>query len=396
MDEKKIIEQYYELRSCRAVAEANGCSESKIRRILIDNNIDRTGWKTAPQYALPKKSYPRKYEHVRYDKVCLYCGKEFAAHRKDNSYCSRKCRDVALKLKRGTRCNPNTEPFHKVCLICGKPFDTFREATITCSSECSKERDRLRKRNDKRYKLSWDKYVAKVKAEAEERNKERQLVKSRIDLIRHINAYANKRVPKECAFCGDTFYSEYPDKKYCSADCSRKANNRKRDKRIPKDKIIDKDITLQKLFKRDRGVCWICGCRCDWDDKRISKSGYEYPGDTYPTKDHVIPVSKGGTESWDNVRLACWKCNCPEKGDKLYPYVPLEIEFAYSCKSKGTQPKRTAQYTLDGELIKIWESTASIRRELGLNDKHIQNVCRRDNSNTGNAYGFHWEYVKEA
>lgn len=338
------------------------------------------------------------YVPTRYDKVCLYCGKEFVAHRKDNSYCSRKCRDVALKLKKGIRCNPSTEPFHKICIICGKPFNTYREATITCSSECSKERDRLRKREhrDKRYALRWGEYVAKVKAEAEVRNKEKALIKARVDLIRHLNAYANTRVPKECSFCGSTFYSEYPNKKYCSDECSRKANNRKKDKRIPKDKIIDKDITLPKLFKRDKGVCWICGCRCDWNDKRTSKSGHEYPGDTYPTKDHVIPVSKGGTESWDNVRLACWKCNCPEKGDKLYPYVPLEIEFAYSCKGKANPSKKTAQYTLDGELIKIWESTASIRRELGLNDKYIQNVCRGDNSNTGNAYGFHWEYIKEA
>lgn len=332
------------------------------------------------------------YTPVRYDKICQYCGKEFVAHNKSKAYCSKKCRDIALRVKKGIKCNPNTEPFHKVCAVCGKPFDTFREATITCSTECSKKH----RRHNKRHALAWDEYVAKRKAEAEARNEERQLVKSRIDLIRHINAYANKRVPKECAFCGDAFYSEYPNKKYCSTECSRKANNRKRDKRIPKDKIIDKDITLQKLFKRDKGVCWICGCRCDWDDKRISKSGYEYPGDTYPTKDHVIPVSKGGTESWDNVRLACWKCNCPEKRDKLYPYVPLEIDFAYSCKGKATPPKKTAQYTLGGELIKVWPSTGSIGRELGLNSKYIQSVCRGHKSNTGNAYGFHWEYVKEA
>lgn len=336
------------------------------------------------------------YIPTRYDKVCLYCGKEFVAHRKDNLYCSRKCGDIAIRLRKGIRCNPNTEPFHKICAVCGKPFDTYREATVTCSSECSKEYRRRWRCHGKRNTLTWDEYVAKVKAEAEARSEEKQLIKSRIDLIRCIKAYANKRVPKECAFCGNTFFSEYPDKKYCSADCSRKANNRRRDKRIPKGKIVDTDIELPKLFKRDKGICWICGCRCDWNDKRVSESGYEYPGNTYPTKDHVIPISRGGTESWGNVRLACWKCNCVEKRDNLYPYVPLETEFAYSCKSKGTQPKKTAQYTLDGELIKIWESTASIRRELGLNDKHIQNVCRGGKSNTGNAYGFHWEYVKEA
>lgn len=338
------------------------------------------------------------YKPVSYERVCNYCGKPFIAHDARKRYCSKKCRDISIRLRKGIPCNPNLEPFHKICIVCGESFDTFREATLTCCSECSKKRkkQRDRKRRDKRYELRWDEYVAKVKAKAEVRNKEKSLIKARVDLIRHINAYANKRVPKECDFCGETFYSEYPEKKYCSNDCSRKAKNRRHDKRIPKNKIIDTDITLPKLYKRDGGICWICGCQCDWSDKRISKSGHEYPGDTYPTKDHVIPVSKGGEESWHNVRLACWKCNCPEKGDKLYPYVPLNVEFAYSCKGKANLPKKTAQYTLDGKLIKIWDSTASIRRELGLNDKHIQNVCRGDKSNTGNAYGYHWEYIKEA
>lgn len=336
------------------------------------------------------------YAPVRYDRACQYCGKEFEAHNIRKIYCSKKCRDVALRLRKGIKCNPNTEPFHKICTECGKPFDTYREATVTCSTECAKERRRSHRYYDKRHEQSWDEYVAKVKAEAEARNEEKKLIKSRIDLIRHLNAYANTKIAKTCAFCGETFFSQYPNKKYCSDECSRKEKNRRKDKRIHKTKIIDFDITLQRLFKRDEGVCWICGCKCDWNDKRVSESGYEYPGNAYPTKDHVIPVSRGGAESWDNVRLACWKCNCMEKQDNLYPFVPLEKEFAYSRKSIGTKPKKTAQYTLDGELIKVWESTASIRRELGLNDKHIQDVCRGYKSRTGNAYGFHWEYVKEA
>ena len=109
----------------------------------------------------------------------------------------------------------------------------------------------------------------------------------------------------------------------------------------------------------------------------------------------MIPVARGGFESWDNVRLAHLKCNI-EKSANIYPYLPMDKEFAYSYKGHGTPSKKTAQYTLDGQLIKVWPSTASIERELGLKSKHIQNVCRRDNSNTGNAYGYHWEYLEEA
>jgi hypothetical protein len=80
----------------------------------------------------------------------------------------------------------------------------------------------------------------------------------------------------------------------------------------------------------------------------------------------------------------------------MYPYVSLDLEFAYKEKRTGTQPKKTAQYTLEGELVRIWESTAAIEREhKEWKCKYIQNVCRGDNSKTGNAYGYHWEYVKD-
>lgn len=397
MEESKIIEQYHQLRSTRAVAEIYGCSIETIRRVLIKHGVDRTGWKGSDEYKLPKKKYKyiRKYEPPRYDKVCPYCGREFVANRRNKVYCSKKCKDISIRVSKGIPCNTNIKPYHKVCCVCGDPFDSFREDRVTCSAECAYE---WQKRSWRRHHtgMSWEEHVAKVKAEANERNAKKEMDKARKAFVRTIQAYANLQTPRECALCGHTFYDQYATTKYCSGECRRKASNRRKDKRIPKRQIIDTDITLQRLFRRDGGVCWICGERCDWDDMRTSENGHQYPGDKYPTKDHVIPVSRGGTESWDNVRLACWRCNCMEKRDSLYPYVPMDMEYAYKEKRLGQQQKKTAQYTLDGKLIKIWESTASIRRELGLNDKHIQNVCRRNKSNTGNAYGYHWEYVKEA
>nr|WP_290439438.1 HNH endonuclease [Leptolyngbya sp. 'hensonii'] len=43
----------------------------------------------------------------------------------------------------------------------------------------------------------------------------------------------------------------------------------------------------------------------------------QYCGSTKKlTLDHVIPKSKGGLHSWDNVVTACEPCNL-KKGDKL-------------------------------------------------------------------------------
>jgi 5-methylcytosine-specific restriction endonuclease McrA len=39
------------------------------------------------------------------------------------------------------------------------------------------------------------------------------------------------------------------------------------------------------------------------------------------TLDHIIPLSKGGTHTWDNVRPAHRRCN-ELKGDRLYLDAP--------------------------------------------------------------------------
>ena len=70
------------------------------------------------------------------------------------------------------------------------------------------------------------------------------------------------------------------------------------------DSEIDKSITIAKLLERDRGICQICGLPVD--DKDI-KNGHARS--LYPTLDHIIPLSKGGTHTWENVQLAHMKCN---------------------------------------------------------------------------------------
>ena len=69
-------------------------------------------------------------------------------------------------------------------------------------------------------------------------------------------------------------------------------------------KDFDKSITLRALIARDNGVCQICGKPTD--DCDISNG---HIGRMYPTLDHIIPLSKGGTHTWDNVQLAHMHCN---------------------------------------------------------------------------------------
>ena len=67
---------------------------------------------------------------------------------------------------------------------------------------------------------------------------------------------------------------------------------------------IDESITLDRLRIRDGDICHICGGLVDDTDKTD-----KYVGAKYPSCDHVIPLSKGGTHTWSNVRLAHMGCN---------------------------------------------------------------------------------------
>ena len=66
----------------------------------------------------------------------------------------------------------------------------------------------------------------------------------------------------------------------------------------------EKGITLKALIERDNGVCQICGRPVDINDV---KDGHIRKN--YPTIDHIIPLSKGGPHTWNNVQLAHMGCN---------------------------------------------------------------------------------------
>lgn len=60
-------------------------------------------------------------------------------------------------------------------------------------------------------------------------------------------------------------------------------------------------ITLPKLIQRDGLTCAICGLPCF--------EGGDYLADLYPSIDHIIPISKGGGHTWNNVQVAHRICN---------------------------------------------------------------------------------------
>ena len=70
------------------------------------------------------------------------------------------------------------------------------------------------------------------------------------------------------------------------------------------DAEYDDAVTLRAVMKRDHGICMLCGLPVDETDM---KNGH--PSKMYPTIDHIIPISVGGSHTWKNVQLAHNSCN---------------------------------------------------------------------------------------
>lgn len=129
---------------------------------------------------------------------------------------------------------------------------------------------------------------------------------------------SNQVIAKQCEICGGLFITTKAKQKYCSEPCRKIAigYDNSGDDRINPDVLIDKDIALDKLYERDGGICWLCGCSCDWSDCTTTNAGVFIAGNNYPSKDHVIPLAKGGLHAWSNIRLAHRRCNSL-KGSKI-------------------------------------------------------------------------------
>lgn len=114
-----------------------------------------------------------------------------------------------------------------------------------------------------------------------------------------------------CGFCGSPFFTTRSRSVFCSDKCAKASHLKTRgsDDRLNKANTVDRDITLEKVFERDGGLCWICGKPCDWSDYRIKSNGVFIAGNNYPSKDHIIALAKGGLHEWGNIRLAHRLCN---------------------------------------------------------------------------------------
>lgn len=77
--------------------------------------------------------------------------------------------------------------------------------------------------------------------------------------------------------------------------------------KLPVDQFRNIRPSRDMIYRRDKHKCQYCG----------STKGL--------TIDHVIPKSKGGGDTWENLVVACSKCNT-KKGDKYLEQTGMQLQ----------------------------------------------------------------------
>lgn len=148
------------------------------------------------------------------------------------------------------------------CQYCGKEFESKRAGKKYCSSHCSTIASKRRRKPLKEF------YIA------------------------------------HCVVCGGSFGTNHSNSKACSDKCRKHLSRIERNSRykhLKKSGQFDSSVTLNNVYDRFGGICQICGKHLNFDCSYLS--------DDYPSIDHIIPLSHGGTHEWENVQLLCRKCN---------------------------------------------------------------------------------------
>ena len=203
----------------------------------------------------------------------------------------------------------STRKAERPCVVCGEPFLPARQRR-TCSRSCRKKDYRQRNLRSCR-----------------ERERRRTGAVPRI-------VYAGLPVLRTCEECGDFFQQRphrgkrpngkmYEQNRFCDRACFRShvsADSEKVSRRAARWRRMkangERDrITLPELHRRDEGVCYLCGLLVSADLPCL----HPHAG----SADHVVAVVNGGTDTWDNVRLAHRRCNSI-KGTSGLTVVSLE------------------------------------------------------------------------
>jgi 5-methylcytosine-specific restriction endonuclease McrA len=192
------------------------------------------------------------------------------------------------------------------CTLCGAEYWKTNGKSKYCSEACKKAGRKATlaqwRSENKDYQTTWRELHPDYATDWAREHKDYNRDRSR-------KMRGSKEYHRECVMCGKEFNTWIPHKHTCSDECEYS----RRSKRIPPEQVVDTDITVKALYERDKGICYLCGKPCDFNDIDKERNAV---GRNYPSIDHIFPVVRGGKHAWDNVKLAHVGCNAAKR-DKV-------------------------------------------------------------------------------
>lgn len=209
-------------------------------------------------------------------KQCVYCGKEYntkPSHAERRRYCSKKCQGLDI-----------TTLVTKICIVCDKEFKVHNNESRKEAKYCSQ----ICKGIHHNGKSHWN-YKGpgnRLKDDPEHvRTMRRNLVQNSEKVK---NTIRRGKMKRERNLFVEHHFTEWIE-----------------------------------LLKKHNNICFYCGVR-------MTKT----PGKKQRTRDHIIPISKGGTDKIENIVPACRSCNS-RKGKLTLDEFLAKL---YNVKSEDINP----------------------------------------------------------
>lgn len=115
-----------------------------------------------------------------------------------------------------------------------------------------------------------------------------------------------------CMRCGKSLKSKRANAIYCSRTCKSMDHTFKH---RPKTRTVS-TARRREIYERDNGMCYLCGISLNLKDIHL---------------DHLIPSSRGGDSSPENLAVACAFCNQSRGSritiDQLRKLFELRLQF---------------------------------------------------------------------
>lgn len=250
---------------------------------------------------------------VNYLHSCIICGERFTSLTPTSSHCSGKCRaDSVVRIafcsesgcsrsfeKKGTRTRCDMH-----FIGAGSKYKKKQREWVSCTW-CLRPFERIVNR---RTRVCCDEHC---------------LRKLKNHILRH--GRAGICYLPMCVVCDEPTLKG-PKSLFCEkhkrrageeARLASGANNLKNARRRSATHDGDPGITVAKLRDRDGDFCRACGFKIDFDAPQYD--------DLAPEIDHIVPLAREGTHTWDNVQLLHGRCN-RAKGARLIPDRPTLFE----------------------------------------------------------------------